>query len=127
MKDEAPYGAVVSHTNFAPLSWYGDHIVYLASYFTGQVPKRIDLDMISDFCRRFGVPAGAICWHRMAADRFAGPVYTTGYRKLIPHYQQKGLIMAGMFSWPNYPERSMNGSIIAGNEASGLLPEAKME
>ncbi len=35
MKDEAPYGAVVAHTNFVPVERYGEHLVYLASYFAG--------------------------------------------------------------------------------------------
>lgn len=118
MKDEAPYGAVVSHTNFAPKDWYNEHIVYLASYFSERVAQRVDLAMITDFCRRFDVPMGAIHWHFMAADRYAGPVYTTGYRDLIPAYRQNGLIMAGMFSRPNYPERSMNGAVVAGSEAA---------
>ena len=36
MKDAAPYGAVVTHTNFIPFSRYGEHIVYLASYFSAK-------------------------------------------------------------------------------------------
>ena len=57
MKDAAPYGAVVSHTNFAPLAWYGEHIVYLASYFTDRLPEGFEQSMLSDFCRRFSVSA----------------------------------------------------------------------
>ena len=57
----------------------------------------------------------------MAIDLRAGPVFTTGYRNLIPGYEEKGLFMAGMFSRPNYPERSMEGAIAAGFEVSGLI------
>ncbi len=53
MKDDAPYGAVVSHTNFIPLERYGEHILYLASYFSGVSTPGIDKVMIGDFCRRF--------------------------------------------------------------------------
>ena len=35
MKDPAPYGAVVAHTNFVPVERYGEHLIYLASYFAG--------------------------------------------------------------------------------------------
>ena len=70
--------------------------------------------MIDDFCNRFSVAPKEIHWHKMAVDPLAGPVYTTGYRSLIPAYEQKWLYMAGMFSQPNYPERSMEGSIRAG-------------
>ncbi len=53
-------------------------------------------------------------WHRLAVDPYAGPVYTTGLRKRLPDYEEHGLFLAGMFSPPNYPERSMNGSVVAG-------------
>ena len=121
MKDPAPYGAVVTHTNFIPVESYGEHIVYLASYFSGTVPQRLDERMLTDFCSRFGVRTDEILWHRMAVDPFAGPVYTTGYRSLIPRYEHDGLYLAGMFSKTNYPERSMEGSIRAGFEVAGLI------
>ena len=54
----------------------------------------------------------------LLVDPFAGPVYTIGYRARIPAYQQGRLFMAGMFSPPNYPERSMDGSVRAGNEVA---------
>jgi len=41
MKDPAPYGAVVTHTNFIPPDRYGEHIVYLASY-SPDVPPNLD-------------------------------------------------------------------------------------
>lgn len=121
MKDPAPYGAVVSHTNFIPVSRYSDHIVYLASYFSGTVPAGLDRAMIDDFRARFSVREDEIRWTRLAVEPCAGPVYVTGYRKGIPRYCEKGLILAGMFSEPNYPERSMEGSIRAGYAAAGMV------
>ncbi|HOS67066.1 MAG TPA: FAD-dependent oxidoreductase, partial [Methanoculleus sp.] len=118
MKDAAPYGAVVSHTNFAPLEWYGEHIVYLASYFSGRLPEGLEQSMLADFCRRFFVSPDEVHWHRLAVDPHAGPVYTTGLRSRLPAYEEHGLFLAGMFSPPNYPERSMNGSVVAGKEAA---------
>jgi protoporphyrinogen oxidase len=118
MKDPAPYGAVVTHTNFIPRERYGEHIVYLASYYSGSCPANLDTKMLDDFCSRFSVAREEISWYRMAVDQWAGPVYTTGYYTLIPSYEQHGLFMAGMFSLPNYPERSMEGSIRAGNEVA---------
>jgi hypothetical protein len=84
------------------------------------LPRR----MVDDFTRRFGLPEGSIRWRRMAVEPFAGPVYTTGYRGLMPGYEEKGLFLAGMFSPPNYPERSMEGSIIAGEEVARRMREA---
>ncbi len=121
MKDPAPYGAVVAHTNFIPLERYGEHLVYLASYFHGTLPPRKDQAMLEDFCGRFHVQPGDIRWHRMAVDQFAGPLYTTGFRKRVLPYQEKGLYLAGMLSGPNYPERSMEGAVCAGEEVAALL------
>jgi len=121
MKEPAPYGAVVAHTNFIPPERYGEHIVYLASYFSGRVPPNLDIEMLKDFCTRFSVKKEEIHWHKMTVDPWAGPVYTTGYRSLIPSYKQKGLFMAGMFSRTNYPERSMEGSIRAGSEVAECI------
>jgi protoporphyrinogen oxidase len=118
MKDNAPYGAVVTHTNFIPAKRYGEHIVYLASYFSGTVPAHLDSNMMNDFCSRFSVSPAEIKWHYMTVDPWAGPVYRTGFRSLIPAYEHKGLFMAGMFSQSNYPERSMEGSIRAGSEVA---------
>ena len=124
MKDPAPYGAVVSHTNFIPPERYGGRILYLASYFQGQMDPGLPGKMVNDFSRRFGVAQESIGWKKMAVEPFAGPVYITGYRDHIPPYEQKGLFLAGMFSLPNYPERSMEGSIVAGTEVAGRMKEA---
>ncbi|MDN7025386.1 NAD(P)/FAD-dependent oxidoreductase [Methanoculleus sp. FWC-SCC1] len=119
MKDPAPYGAVVAHANFAPQEWYnGDCIIYLASYFTGTLPGGFEKTMLTDFCRRFGVEEREVRWTRMTVDPFAGPIYTTGFADRLPAYEQHGLFMAGMFSPPNYPERSMEGSVIAAEEVA---------
>jgi protoporphyrinogen oxidase len=121
MKDEAPYGAVVAHTNFIPIKRYGEHIVYLASYFTGTVTPRLDIRMLEDFCTRFSVTRDEIHWYKMAVDPWAGPVFTTGYRSVIPAFEHQGLFMAGMFSPTNYPERSMEGSVRAGSEVAAYI------
>jgi len=126
MKDSAPYGAVVTHTNFIPQERYGEHIVYLASYFSGTVPAQLEERMILDFCRRFNVSEREIRWHRLAVDPWAGPVYTTGYRSLIPHYENAGLYVAGMFTSTNYPERSMEGSVRAGNEVADCIRQREI-
>ncbi len=121
MKDDAPYGAVISHTNFAPLAWYGEHIVYLASYFSNRLSGGAARAILADFCRRFSVPEDAIRWHRLAVDRYAGPIYTTGLRDRLPGYERHGMYLAGMFSPPNYPERSMEGSIAAAHDVAELV------
>ena len=123
MKDPAPYGAVVSHTNFVPVERYGEHLVYLASYFNRTLPAGYGETMLSDFCSRFRVPPGAVHWHALAVEPLAGPVFTTGYRQHIPDYGSGGCYRAGMFSIPNYPERSMEGSVIAGIQVAERIRE----
>ncbi|TAJ44204.1 NAD(P)/FAD-dependent oxidoreductase [Methanofollis fontis] len=123
MKDPAPYGAVVTHTNFAPRERYGEDIVYLASYFGEQPATGLKETMLTDFCRRFSVPKESIHWAELAVERLAGPVYTTGFRHLIPAYEEHGVYLAGMYSPPNYPERSMEGSIAAGQEVAARILE----
>ena len=121
IKDDAPYGAVIGHTNFVPLEWYGEHIVYLASYFRDHLPEGHEERMVTDFCERFGVSRDEIRWHFITTDTAAGPVYTTGYRNLIPPYEVDGIYCAGMFSLPNYPERSMEGSVVAAQAVVELI------
>lgn len=120
--DPAPFGAVVSHTNFAPKKWYGEHIVYLASYFTGEPESDIREKMLSDFCNKFSVHPDEILWTRMAIDTQAGPLYLTGYKKYLNEPVIPGLFLAGMFSPENYPERSIEGSIkAAGRVVQSIL------
>lgn len=121
MRDPAPYGAVIAHTNLVPRDRYGENLVYLASYFHGKLPERADERMLSDFCARFGVPREEVHWHRFAVEPYAGPLYVTGYAGKIVPYNAGGLYLAGMFSRPNYPERSMDGAVAAGMEIAQLV------
>ncbi len=114
MKDGAPYGAVIGHTNFVPYERYDEHIVYLASYYSGKTPEGLQEKMLDDFKNRFNLNENEILWNRIFIEDDAGPVYTTGYRSKIPGYCIEGIYYAGMFSETNYPERSMEGSIAAG-------------
>ena len=81
--------------------------------------------MLEDFCNRFSVSTDEIHWHKMAIDPWAGPVYTTGYRSLSLHMNNRDYYMAGMFSRTNYPERSMEGSIRAGSEVAECIRTAE--
>ena len=89
MGDPAPYGAVVVHTNFVPYDWYGEHVVYLASYFKDDPATDLKERMIDDFCNRFGIGKEIIHHADLYIDKFAGPVYVTGYRNMIPLLKEK--------------------------------------
>ncbi|MDD1725176.1 MAG: NAD(P)/FAD-dependent oxidoreductase [Methanospirillum sp.] len=114
MYDDAPYGAVIGHTCLVPEEWYGEHLVYLASYFTGDPASNLQELMIHDFSRKFSVHPDEIIRAEMSCSRYAGPLYLTGYREMMDKVHVPCLFMAGMFSPENYPERSIEGSIRAG-------------
>ena len=119
MGDNAPFGAVIGHTNFAPYEWYNEHIIYLAAYAPKPPGPEYKQKMIDAFCNLFSVQQSEIHWHKLAIEPYAGPLYKIGYKSRIqgkeiaPHFYA-----AGMFSEENYPERSINGSVAAG-EAVG--------
>jgi len=113
--DDAPFGAVVGHTNFAPYEWYNEHIVYLAAYAPEPPSPEYEQKMIDAFCRMFSVQHSEIRWHKLAIEPYAGPLYKTGYKSRIQSKKiAPDFFAAGMFSTENYPERSINGSVAAG-------------
>ncbi len=127
MRDDAPYAAVIGHTNFVPRERYGEDIVYLASYFCKKPEDNQEEKMLDDFCRRFNIGRDEINWYHLTIEESAGPIYTKGYRRLIPpagRPDYSRFYCAGMFSEENYPERSMEGSIKAGYTAAEKLINA---
>ncbi|MBN1165731.1 MAG: FAD-dependent oxidoreductase [Methanospirillaceae archaeon] len=121
IRDPAPYGAVIGHTNFIPRERYGEDIVYLAAYRSDSNFLGLEEMMIHDFCNRFAISRKDIFWHRLTTDPYAGPLYLTGYHEKMQEYQKDCLFMAGMFSPENYPERSMEGSIRAGERIARTI------
>lgn len=119
--DDAPYGAVIGHTCFAPRAWYGEDIVYLASYYTGIPSPDLKERMIEDFCGKFSVRSDEILWAEITSDPYAGPLYLAGYKDQMKKVEVPGLILAGMFSEENYPERSIEGSVRAGLRAANEI------
>jgi protoporphyrinogen oxidase len=58
------------------------------------------------------------------------PIYERGYLELVVPYNlgdavAEGLYYAGMASRAQYPERSLNGGIVAGYEAADRLIDAR--
>jgi protoporphyrinogen oxidase len=87
-----PFVGVIEHTNFEPAETYGGrHIVYLSKYLAESDPLYAmnDVEMLEyavphlqrmfpDFARSWVLASHV--WHA----RFAQPIVTRGYRKLIP-------------------------------------------
>ncbi len=131
IKADVPFGAVIEHTNFMPFEDYGEHLLYVTSYFQNEndalwVKKEEEvLDaylkglerMFPDFKR------ADIKWAKIFRRMDTAPVYEQGYlQKVLPFAPgPSGLYLAGMFSSTNYPERSMNGSVKAGLEVANLF------
>lgn len=130
IKDNVPFGAVIEHTNFIPKSDYGEHLMYVTSYFqnpdsalwssSDEQVIELYLDGLEKLFPGF---RNKVKWWRLRRDIDTAPVYEVGYGKKVLPYETgiKGLYLAGMFSKPNYPERSMNGSIKAGFECAGAV------
>ena len=131
IKSDVPFGAVVEHTNFLPVADYGEHLVYVTAYLQDADDQRwrcteqevIDL-YLSGLERLFpDFSKSNVRWWRITRHIDTAPVYLTGYARNIPPYSTDltGLYLAGMFSDANYPERSMNGSILAGFECADTI------
>jgi len=128
--DRAVFGAIIEHTNFMPFEDYGEHLIYLASYTTpnSELFKMSEKDLANLYLKeieRFGLKRRDVKWIKIFKAKYSAPIYEKGYlRKLVPYRTNiKGFYLAGMFSKPNYPERSMNGSIKAGIEVAKALKE----
>lgn len=134
IKDNMPFGAVIEHTNFIPASDYGEHLMYVTSYFqdAGSVLwKSSDEELIGLYLngleKLFPGFGEKVKWWRLRRDIDTAPVYEVGYGKKVLPYKTniKGLYLAGMFSSSNCPERSMNGSVKAGFECTDAIKEGE--
>ncbi|HID26474.1 MAG TPA: NAD(P)/FAD-dependent oxidoreductase [Methanosarcinales archaeon] len=126
-----PFGAIIEHTNFIPIDDYNEHLVYVTSYF--QNPRdplwsSSEKKVINWYLRGLkklfpNFKENMVNWWRLTRNIDTAPVYETGYKnKILPYLTNiKGLYLAGMFSKTNYPERSMNGSILAGFKCAEIV------
>jgi protoporphyrinogen oxidase len=130
IKEDVPFGAVIEHTNFIPVSDYGEHLMYVTSYF--QNPDSVlwksgDDNVIELYLKGleklFPGFRKNVKWWLLRRDIDTAPVYEVGYGKKVLPYRTniEGLYLAGMFSRANYPERSMNGSVKAGFECVKVI------
>ncbi len=125
--DDLSFKAIIEHTNFMPFEDYGENLIYLASYTTPESElfklsnDEIAKIFISDL-EKLGLKRDDIKWIRVFKAKYSGPIYERGYlSKITPYRFADGLYIAGMTSKPNYPERSMNGSVKAGMEVAEVV------
>jgi protoporphyrinogen oxidase len=133
--DDAPFGALIEHTNFVPPERYGgEHLLYVASYVQGPEDdlwqrdddelERLWLDGIESLFPSFD--PDSVTEFRIARNPKTAPVYERGYLDLVIPYDlgpagHPGVYYAGMASRAQYPERSLNGAIEAGHAAADRI------
>mgnify|MGYP000462774226 FL=1 len=130
--DDAPFGALIDHTNFVPAERYGgEHLLYVAKYvqstddpYWQQDDDEIREtwlagieDLFPDFDRE------SVNWVQTARNPRTAPIYERGYLDMVIPYDladeiADGIYYAGMASRAQYPERSLNGGIVAGYECA---------
>jgi protoporphyrinogen oxidase len=135
IKADVPFGAVIEHTNYMPFEDYGEHLVYVTSYFQDensdlwtQNEEQIIDSYLRGLTKMFpGFSREQVNWTKLYRRIDTAPVYEQGYLKNVLPFAAgpSGLYLAGMFSSTNYPERSMNGSVRAGFESAELLIKEK--
>ena len=132
---DAPFGALIEHTNFVPPERYGgDHLLYIASYV-----QRLDdplwqasdaevrdrwLSAVESMFPAFD--RTDVSEFRLARAPRAAPVYERGYLDLVVPYDladevAEGVYYAGMASPAQYPERSLDGGVVAGYECADRI------
>ncbi|CAI50351.1 amine oxidase domain protein [Natronomonas pharaonis DSM 2160] len=137
--DDAPFGALIEHTNFVPAERYGgEHLLYVASYvqqLADDLWQRSDdeiealwLDGIADMFPQFD--RDRVNWVAISRNPKTAPVYERGYLDMVVPYDltddgAPGVYYAGMASRAQYPERSLNGAIEAGFAAADGVLDAR--
>jgi protoporphyrinogen oxidase len=135
IKDEAPFGVLIEHTNFVPPERYGgEHIYYTASYVQdpaeslwGMPDEEVESHWaagIADLYPAFD--ESMVEWVQTARNPRTAPVYERGYLDMVVPYDlgdavADGLYYAGMASRAQYPERSLNGGVVAGFQCADLI------
>jgi len=139
IKDEAPFGVFIEHTNFVPPERYGgEHLYYTASYVQdhdedlwGMSDEAVEArwrDGIADLFPQFD--PDSVNWVKTARNPRTAPVYERGYLDMVVPYDlgekvAEGVYYAGMASRAQYPERSLNGGIEAGYACAGLITPSR--
>jgi protoporphyrinogen oxidase len=133
--DDAPFGALIEHTNFVPPERYGgEHLLYVPKYVQSAEEKvwqmsddEVEdhwLSGLEDLFPRFD--RSHVNWTETFRNPRTAPVYERGYLDMVIPYHLdesvgEGVYYAGMASRAQYPERSLNGGIVAGYECADRI------
>jgi len=133
--DDAPFGALIEHTNLVSAKQYGgEHLLYAVKYIQDREDELWQMDDegveetwltgIEDLFPEFD--RESVNWIETSRSPKTAPIYERGYlEKVIPYdlseYVAEGVYYAGMASRAQYPERSLNGAIVAGETCAELI------
>ncbi|WP_435063117.1 NAD(P)/FAD-dependent oxidoreductase [Halobaculum sp. EA56] len=132
---DAPFGALIEHTNFVPPERYGgQHLLYVASYVQsedewlwGASDAEVEERWLGHIGEMFpDFDPDSVADVRIARAPRAAPIYERGYLDMVVPYDlggavADGLYYAGMASRAQYPERSLNGGVVAGYECADRI------
>ncbi|WP_256687327.1 NAD(P)/FAD-dependent oxidoreductase [Halococcus qingdaonensis] len=135
--DEAPFGALIEHTNFVPAARYGgEHLLYAVSYVQNSEEElwrmsddAVEATWLSGIEELFpDFDRSSVNWIETARNPRTAPVYERGYLDMVIPYDlasevADGVYYAGMASRAQYPERSLNGGIRAGFACADRIAE----
>ncbi|WP_181686766.1 NAD(P)/FAD-dependent oxidoreductase [Halorhabdus salina] len=137
--DEAPFGALIEHTNYVPPERYGgEHLLYAVKYVQDmdddlwqQDDDGVEetwLSGIEDLFPEFD--RESVNWIETARNPKTAPIYERGYLDMVVPYDlgddvAEGVYYAGMASQAQYPERSLNGAIVAGQTCAERVQETQ--
>jgi len=137
--DDAPFGALIDHTNFVPAERYGgEHLLYVAKYvqstedpYWQQDDEEIRETWLTGIEHLFpDFDRDSVNWVKTARNPRTAPIYERGYLDMVVPYDladevADGVYYAGMASRAQYPERSLNGGIVAGYECADRIHRAR--
>jgi len=133
--DDAPFGALIEHTSFVPPERYGgEHLLYAPRYvqdldseFWGMDDGAIEEQWLAGIESLFpSFDRSSVNWIETARAPRTAPIYERGYLDMVVPYDlgeavADGVYYAGMASRAQYPERSLNGGIVAGFECADRI------
>jgi protoporphyrinogen oxidase len=135
--DKVPFGALIEHTNFVSPERYGDtHLLYVAKYIQDletdlwkASEDEVEQQWLSGIESLFpDFDRSSVEWIQTARNPRTAPVYERGYLDMVVPYDLEdavgdGVYYAGMASRAQYPERSLNGGIVAGFECADRIAD----
>jgi len=127
INEDISFRALIEHTNFQPVSNYGEHIVYLASYPENESElwktgdKEIFEKYFKDLKKVTDIKEEDVNWYEVIKEKNAGLIYNLGIlNRILPvKTPVDNLYLAGMLN--SHPDRNLEQSIKLANKVVGEI------